>query len=298
MPSFISSSRPIAISAIAALVAYAAIIEIVRPKISFYPDQDAFNLVRAERYLLAGRPHDTVLLGSSLAVRIPDDWLPDDWLNLSFGGMGAQTGLSLLRQPGSQLPRRVLIEINTFERETEPGFETAARGPIPLAVRRLVRALRAEMRPVNVLLSAFGEARTPPLLKRVGRGIDEACTALLTSSERDAVQTDVVARQVAGGAAAEQNADGLAIAARRVGDSIRALRARGVEVLLVELPVDPGLEGRVTARRQALAVAVPDAPIVRFDPAQFQTEDGEHLAPLSARRFGCRLQARLAKPRT
>ena len=292
MPSFISSSRPIAIAAFAALAVYAAIIEVVRPKISFYPDQDAFNLARAERFLIAAKPYDTVLLGSSLAVRIPDDWLPDDMLNLSFGGMSAQTGLALIAR-NRDVPRRVLIETNTFDIDIKPEFEAAARGPIPLGLRRLVRALRAEMRPVNLVLSEFGEARTPPLLKRGSRGLAAACATLLASPERDGVQPDVVARSVAGEAGVEQNSVGLAAAAARLADGVRTLRARGVEVAFVELPVDSALGARTDARRQALAAAVPDATFLRFDATEFQTEDGQHLAPISARRFACRLRERL-----
>lgn len=288
MPSFISNFRVVLGWAVAAVALYAAAIEIGRPRITLYPDQQAYNLARAERALLGEGEPSTVLVGSSLGVRIPDDWLPEGWLNLSLGGMGPTTGLALLEAGGLQ-PRRVVVEINTVDVPLDSALQAEASGPIPLVLRRAVRGLRIEYRPVNLLLSGFGALR-PGVHQSPGPGgLKAACEALPQTP--DAVAADVVAREVERQLQAPMPAD----LDRRVSElkaAVERFGGRGTEVVLLEWPVDPRLVAapRQVAIREAVRNALPGLRWVSLAPGEFQTEDGLHLAPLSARRAACVLE--------
>lgn len=291
MPSFISSSRAVLVAAGLALAIYGGAIAAWRPTIHLYPDQDAFNLARAERLLIGeGRP-GTLIIGSSLGVRIPDDWLPADWLNLSLGGKGAATGLALLRAVPTR-PRRILVETNTLERAADATFLKDAAGPVPLFLRAWLPGLRAEYRPINLLLSMAGGWRAGPNARRAAGPLETACLGLQSSSARDVVSVDIVRREVARTLSQSQPAPPeLAENLAALQPEIAALQAEGVEIVLFEWPTDPELmrAPRAMAIRVAAATAFPTLRFVNLDTSGLATEDGLHLAPLSARRAACAL---------
>ncbi|MGO4677943.1 hypothetical protein AB4Z40_34235 [Bosea sp. 2YAB26] len=289
MPSFISSSRTVLVTAALALAIYGAAIAAWRPPIHLYPDQDAFNLARAERLLIGeGRP-DTVIVGSSLGVRIPDDWLPKDWLNISLGGKGAATGLALLRAASTR-PKRVLVEANTLERATDFAFLKETVGPMPLSLRAWLPGFRAEYRPINLLLSIAGGWRSGPNARRAAGDLESACLALQSSSGHDVVADDVVRREVAR-AVSQPAPPELSQSLAALQPEIASLQAQGVKVLLFVWPTDRELmrAPRAVAIRMAVAKTFPMLRLVSLDAGGLETEDGLHLAPLSARRAACAL---------
>lgn len=289
MPSFTFSSRTVLVTAVLALAIYGAVIAAWRPTIYLYPDQDAFNLARAERLLIGERRPDTLILGSSLGVRIPDDWLPADWLNLSLGGKGAATGIALLRVAPIR-PRRVLIEVNTLELAPDLAFLKEAAGPMPLSLRALLPGLRAEYRPINLLLSVAGGWQGGPNARRPAGSLDAACLALQSASGSDVVSADIVRREVAQ-ALSRPAPSALAESLATLQPEIAWLQAQGVEVVLFEWAIDPALmhAPRATAIRTAVVKAFPALRFIGLDVAGQETEDGLHLAPLSARRAACAL---------
>lgn len=287
MPSFISSSRTVLLTAALALALYGTVIAAWRPTIHLYPDQDAFNLARAERLLIGEGRTGTLILGSSLGARIPDDWLPTDWLNLSFGGKGAATGLAVLRASPTR-PRRVLIEVNTLDLPPDQAFLTEAEGPIPLFLRAWLPGLRAEYRPINLLLSMAGRGRGGPNAQRPPGSLEAACRALQADVVGDVVSAEIVRREVAAALSRPVPA-ALAGSLAALRPEIASLQAEGVEVVLFEWPIDPALmqAPRATAIRTAVTQAFPTLRFISLDGAGLETEDGLHLAPLSARRAAC-----------
>lgn len=293
MPSFISSSRVALATAAAVLIGYAAAIELLRPRVTLYPDQNAFNLARAERALIGeGRPR-TILVGSSLGARIPDDWLPADWLNLSLGGESAATGLALIEK-GTLSPARVVVEINTIDLPADPSFLTEAQGPIPLALRSRIRGLRAEYRPINLLLSGFGALRAGANLPVGPRSLAEACRELSQSGLSDSISQDIVSRQVDSLLTAPVPRD-LGPQLADIRSTFARLAGRGAEIVLLEWPVDPALAdaAKASAIRRAVRQAFPNLGFVSLSLPSLQTEDGLHLAPISARRAACELTRQL-----
>jgi hypothetical protein len=289
MPSSISSSSRILAAAVAILVIYCLAVEVVRPAVTLFPDQDAYNRARAERYLV-GHPADTILVGSSLSVRMPDDWMPENWLNLSFGGKGATTGLALI-SASPVLPKRVIIETNTLALPRDDAFLGQLQGPIPLPVRRLVRGLREEYRPINLLLSLSARFRTGgALVPRGDRPLPEACKGLIDGAATDSVQQEVVRDRLAMAVQAQAAPDAAA-QVRATSEVIEGLAARGVDIVLLEWPVHPDLAAAPAsvALRKIVSDAFPGRSGISLDPLRFQTEDGQHLAPFSARRAICEL---------
>ncbi len=292
MRSFISSSRAVLGWAVAAVTIYATAIEIGRPRIMLHPDQHSYNLARAERALLAEGTPSTVIVGSSLGVRVPDDWLPRDWLNLSFGGKGATTGLALL-EASPLRPRRVVVEVNTVDVPMDKVLAAEASGPIPLPLRRSVRGLRIEYRPINLLLSGFGALRSGAAPSPRSGNLQAACEALPRSA--DPTSQEVVAREIQRQLEAPVPA-GLDRSVSELQAAVSRLAMQGTEVVLLEWPVDPQVAAgpRQTAIRNAVREAMPGLRWVSPKPNEFQTEDGLHLAPLSARRVACELVRELS----
>lgn len=289
MPSFISSSRVVLISAASLLVAYALGVEFLRPVVTLYPDQNAYNLARAERALIGEGMLSTILVGSSLGVRLPDDWLPGDWMNLSLGGKGAATGLALVEKAGLR-PARILVEINTLDQPLDQALLIEAPTPIPLALRKWIRGLRLEYRPINLLLSSFGRLRGSAHNAVASRSLESACDALPAPSVADVVSPDIVARETQRQLTAPVSGDlGQRLAELKA--AISRLKARGIEIVLIEWPVAPAIAAapRQTAVRDAVKDAFPDFKLISFPLAPLRTEDGLHLAPVSARRVACDL---------
>lgn len=273
-----------------ALAIYATAIALWRPTIRLYPDQDAYNLARAERVLIGEGHPDTVILGSSLGVRIPDDWLPVGWLNASLGGKGAATGLALLRA-SSMRPRRILVEVNTFELAPDLAFVQEAQGPIPLGLRALVPGLRSEYRPINLLLSLAGRAHGGAHAHRGSGSLAVACLALQAQANGDVVAAEIVRREVAT-LTARPEPSGFAARMAEWRVALDAERARGTEVILFEWPVDPEVmrSPRAAAIRATVTETLPTLRFLSLDGAGLATEDGLHLAPVSARHAACALQ--------
>jgi hypothetical protein len=277
------------VTTVLALALYATVIAWWRPVVRLYPDQDAFNLARAERALIAeGRPQ-TVIAGSSLGVRVPDDWLPETWLNLSLGGKSGATGLALLAMAPA-VPKRVLLEVNTLELPADDAFVGVAQGPLPLPLRRLLPGLRSEYRPINLLLSVAGDWSGGPNRPRSAGPLDQACERLATDPARDAVSAEIVAREVARVLPLTAPAE-LERSLTALRPAVAALQAKGVEVVLFEWPTEPALlqAARASAIRERTVAAFPGLRFVRIDGTGLATEDGLHLAPLSARRAACAL---------
>ena len=109
------------------------------------------NYSRAQRYFYDTPDRASVILGSSLSLRLDEQALGPDALKLAFGGGNIWTGLEIIRKAGKH-PAIVLIEINqiAWNRNDEmlgdlfsPGWST---------LRRWSGIFREEGRPSNFVV--------------------------------------------------------------------------------------------------------------------------------------------------
>lgn len=284
MPSFISSFRGIVVTAVAIVAAYCAFIEIVRPKILIYPDQNFANIARAEHARLSRASVDTVLIGSSLAARLPEDLWPAGFENLSLGGHAPLVGLDILTS-SVRTPRLVVIEINWIVRATVFKGLNELDQSLLKPFRPWLRGLRVAYQPNNLLLTSAARLTSD-------RNPETACMALdKNAPKRSGGQAGPRIELAPPSFTETQTVRALT----RVEKAIQSLQERGVSIAFVEFPVSAGMANSdyAVTLRQRITHRFPTIPLLQFDPSAYSTTDGLHLTPDSARRFGCALLNRL-----
>src|SRR5690349_15530048 len=120
--SFDAAMRPLvkhaAITLIALLAMYEAALRVTAPVVKQGADQFATNTIVLENYFDQSEVPNTVVVGSSLAERLP---LASNgqWINLSLAGGDPLTGLEIIAT-SRKLPKRVMVEINVADKGDNP----------------------------------------------------------------------------------------------------------------------------------------------------------------------------------
>jgi hypothetical protein len=290
MPSSISNSSPavigaagslwsIATAAVGAFALYAVLIECWAPAVRAGQDQQSDNLIGIEHFLYDAPP-SAVLVGSSMADRIPMATLGPDVGSLALAGESPLVGLDIIMR-GGRTPGRIYVETNNIAGPPDEALVDGVFAEPGYTLKRYVKALRQAYQPVNLAIS---------LLRRAVRGRDEVYYPRIADASLH--ETLVMREQSQLGEApdAELLARNLA-AMKRL---ISLLSKRGAEIVLFEMPIDPQLESApaVTAVRQAVSAAFP------FDrncwnseaaPTGLPSTDGIHLDSNAAAGFGAGL---------
>ncbi len=285
MPSFISSFRGIAASAAICVALYCLAVQVAGLKILVYADQFLANIARAEQVMAADDQLSAVLVGSSLAARLPENLWADDMMNVSFAGHSALNGLELAAQ-SNVWPKTVLIETNWLPQKTTLSFTDQLTHSLLYPVRPYVKGLQVENQPINILATlAFRLSRTPPG--------PESCADVVEPLDAADTAPNTAAQFFSAPPFSEAE---IALALDTLAVAVARLEERGSTVLLVEFPVDAAF-GRAegpTKLRKAIAARFPNLTFWRFETHPFQTTDGQHLTADSAERFGCVLVNRLS----
>ena len=289
MPLSISSSRTaadtagslcaIAAAAVIVSAVYAVMIQYWAPPVRAGQDQQSDNLIAIEHFLYDASP-SAVLVGSSMADRIPLAALGPDIDSLALAGQSPLTGLDIIARSG-RTPPRIYVETNNIGQPTDSALvDTVFAGP-GYGLKRHVKALRRAYQPVNLAIS---------LLRRAARGRDDvyypriddaALHETLVATERAKLGEDpdpaVLARNVA-----EMK--------RLVGLMVE----RGAQIVLFEMPIDPLLETApaIVAVRRAVHADFPLGHACwssEAAPVGLPSTDGIHLASDTAAGFGAAL---------
>jgi hypothetical protein len=296
MPSSISSSSPasaigslgsIAAAAIAASGLYAVLIECWAPPVRAGQDQQSDNLIAIEHFLYDAPP-SAVLVGSSMADRIPLAALGPDVGSLALAGQSPLVGLEIIARSG-RTPGRIYVETNNIAGPPDRTLVDSVFAEPGYALKRYVKALRQAYQPVNLAIS---------LLRRAARGRDEVYYPRI---EAASLHKTLVTREQA----KLDKAPNLGFLAQNLAAMKRLtglLGGRGAEIVFFEMPIDPQLEtaAAVTAVRQAVHAVFPfDGTCWNSEaaPAGLPSTDGIHLDSDAAGSFGASLaQAVCPKP--
>lgn len=265
----------ILIPAVLLLVGYAGFIELARPQVVQMQSQQIDNLARVERLLYPEQAIDTVIVGSSLANKLPDSALGPGVYNIALNAGSPLTGLELVRRM-EVLPRVVLVEINKLEIKADQAFVERLYHPFWYPVRRYVRAFRHRYQPVNLLQSwlvgaYYYLARRSPSVRQ---------PPLNTLALERRLDNLKVFRAKAW---LEYNLP-------LVRAEIERLRSRGVSVYLLEMPVHPRVANSTAFRghREIVRQVFPESKYrwlsFNMNPGPV-TRDGIHLTPGEADRF-------------
>ena len=112
------------------------------------------NLIRAEQFLRADPPPPAVLIGTSMSERMTR---MRGVMNLSMGGCGPATGLTLLHESG-EAPRMLLVEANNFPGGVSQDVVHNIFGAIPWKAKLHVPAAGFSYRVSTVLVNRLRQA--------------------------------------------------------------------------------------------------------------------------------------------
>lgn len=277
----------------AVLLVYNLLLFVLRPVAHLDLDAGTENLIIAERYLYGPAPA-AVVVGSSMG-RTLTEFLPANFYNLSFSGYSSVTGAEIVLR-GALRPRIVVIETNVMDRSRNQAMVGQVFAEPHFSLHRYVPSLRYEYRPALLLvntehlhpdfsLSAFSAAALPAL-----PAVDIGLPPPSMREDDDPRLAAGLATQMAHDAAVDAAERArIAAATRDMAAQVNELRARGVCVLLLRLPIHPQADASPLERYQAEAVRAALPPgdyswIEIKDEASYHTVDGIHMTDPSARR--------------
>lgn len=283
------------------LLAYNLVLLLPQVRPQFWMDQGLHqqNVIKAQEYLLDREPQDVVIVGSSLAARLPTDQLGPRSVNLALAGGSVFTGLQLVAEHPAP-PRLVLIETNIIMRGADRDVLENAHRPVISSLRRYVPALREKYQPSNIIAGRL-------FLQLIVRGR----RALgLEKQPGDALQVASVsanpAEDPAAIALAEQrryhsvapDPEELAARIAELRNWITVLEQRGVRCIFLEMPVHETLvnSAHCAAIRTAIRQGFPAKQLDWIVPPAdriFHPRDGFHLGPEEAKEFASYIRAQV-----
>ncbi len=264
------------------LAAYNVFIIVARPDFVVSYDAQTHNRIVAERYADGGA-RDAVLVGSSMSGILSHEYMRADSLgpdiyNLALLGGHSATGLDIVIRKG-EWPRVVLIEMNEMDRGYDPEFAHERFAEPGRAIRHVLPAFRLEYRPFDLAIVALWQV----IRDRIAGHAIPLDSPPTTHPSIDDRPPDEPYRALV--AASLQTIDG----------QIGVLRAHGVRIVLIHLPVDPAIEREPRTRylwQQTYAAFPPDRyDWLEFDKSgSYEAPDGIHLSIASARRVAAELR--------
>jgi hypothetical protein len=258
-----------------------ALVASVVPRTPAIPDVALNNAVATERLLTDGAAGRTVLLGSSVIGQLPVSRIDPRALNLGLSAYGVATSVLLVDRSG-RLPAVAVIETNELLAPPDSAYADSLLAAVPPAWAR-VRAVRFEFRPSTQAIAT---------VVRVSR--------LVRDFQPEAGKRRAEQRLADEWAGARADTVGARVVARWVAARLRAWRAHGVRVVLLEMPQHPVLQG-TDAKRAARLIVDEELPASEFERAHlgdrsWRTSDGRHLESEDAYAAARALLASLARP--
>ena len=233
------------------------------------------NIVKAEDFLYEqSQQADTLIVGSSMSTRLLVDSLPGHYYNLAFEGLSSVDGLRLIART-NLIPRLLLIEINTLDREPDTMFIAKLEKPFLGSIRAFFPFTRVKYQPVGVFKSIVRDAYVPA---PVTEAID---TALITKiiGERLTLMNAISSQQ-------DRN---LMRAVATVSAYTETLRGKGTRVIFFEVPMDSRVRRTAICRRirelVRLKFPVANYECINFPSDTYQTTDGIHLPRTESLRY-------------
>ena len=205
--------------------AYAALIQWWQPRHAIAEDQEASNIITAERLLYKYPSSDVVVAGSSLIggfKRFVDE---KEIYFLGQGGGSSLEGLTVIEQ-NEISPRLLLVETNALTVDFRQDFAERFESPFTSFLASHLLAFRYQYRPINVFLSVLHNSF------RGDRAVSVTNDHFLNSQASDLRIQRFLEAYKAPPDHHQYQAN--LLAAHTI---LTNLKAQGTEVVLVELPI-------------------------------------------------------------
>lgn len=241
------------------------------------------NLAAAEIFLFDTNKVDNIIVGSSLARRLPTKNLPD-FQNLSLSGQGVFDGLSLIKSK-EKIPNRIFIEINVLARRENTEFLDNIASPLN-SLKESIPALRADKQPLPSAIDFIHSKVTNKEISTKDRKVDGAVfKKLLERQEKSYSKPNdnkLMEKQVS-----------------LLKKYINYFESKGANVIFFELPVNPKLVNlsRANQNRNRIIVEFPDHDFIKLPPNTnlYTTVDGVHLTEEEAHMYMNYFKSELTK---
>ncbi|MBX9927669.1 MAG: hypothetical protein K2X99_02040 [Gemmatimonadaceae bacterium] len=238
------------------------------------------NAIAVERLVRGAHAPRVLVLGSSLAARVPSALIGDDAMVIGLSGGSGAAAVALADAAGVR-PTVAIVELQRLGMPAPNGWADSLVRAARSDRRARVAFFDQEHRPATLALSAI--ARTSARVRRW----------LSTESQRR--ETEARAAHAYGPVADAASDTAFAEAQRR----LTRWREQGTRVYLIELPVHEASAITPTLRA-AIDRAFPasEFPRVAHPPGGYPTSDGRHLEPEAAARVAQAIAvAALSEPR-
>ncbi|GAB2973197.1 hypothetical protein GCM10027049_04000 [Mucilaginibacter puniceus] len=245
-----------------------------QPDVKYAESDFVRNVINADKYIYSNMDYKAVILGSSLAYRMPTDSLPG-FYNLALSGMSVYDGGAVLLSRKT-LPKTVFIEINVIQRPKSESFSQEFESPVYAFFKRIFPALRTENQPVILIKKAIDQIKaslrpkpTPkPRNKMAAKNIylpDRLFKPLLAIQIKDYSKRDTTLANIA------------LVSLKQL---VQKIEERGTQVILFEMPVNPVIQQspKATLIRELVTKNFPHHPFIPIPSFTFKTRDGLHLA--------------------
>ncbi len=257
------------------LLVYTLIIKLLPDDLDTGQHQWNENLIKAQNYLYneANINEKTIIIGSSLSVRLIMDSLSNHFINMALGGLGVFDGLSIINHR-KEKPKRILIEMNKILREEDEEFSKTIFSPPGYYLKKYIPALQEKNQPVGVvkglLFNLLEKKTNKPNKIEIQPKINEKILSRAISTHSKAPLKSKL-RNVFG----------------KLKEQIDILRQNGVSIVFFELPIESVLHNleEPTIIRQSFLKEFPKSDyeyIEQPNCKDFYTTDGVHLSEKSA----------------
>ena len=236
------------------------------------------NMINADKYIYSNINYKAVILGSSLAYRVPTDSLPG-FYNLALSGMSVYDGGAVLLSHKT-LPKTVFIEINVIQRPRSESFSPEFESPVYGFFKRIFPALRTENQPVILIKKAIYQIKASIHPIPVSKSRNKIAVRNIYLPYK--LFKPLLAIQIKDYSTRDTALANKAIVSLK--QLVQKIEARGSKVVFFEMPVNPVIQQspKATLIKKLVAKNFPQHQFIPIPSFTFKTRDGLHLAQKEA----------------
>lgn len=261
-------------------ILYNLFIIIYKPNITMLQNQLQQNYSYAQDFIYEKKTPN-IIVGSSMAARMKNEFLADNYYNLSFGGGSVLTGLEIIKRSGF-VPKNIYIENNVIFRNQDKRMLENLFYPILSDVKKYVPALKEKYQPLNVLSSMIKGS--------YGRSHDEQM-----NKKRDEDIFDSNLKRHLNNY--NKSLDNYDIELDKLKNLISYFETKNTAVIFFEMPMHSNLTFSIKAKeqRKILKENFVNKWMTLPNNSKYKTTDGIHLMYESAYRFSKKFEKEIIK---
>jgi len=238
-----------------------------KPNVTMLQNQWQNNYSFAQDFIYDNKAKN-IIVGSSMAARIQNKFLPKNYYNLSFSGGSVLTGLEIIKRSGF-IPKNIYIENNIIFRHEDNKLLNILFYPFLWEIKKYVPSLREKYQPLNLIISKIKGA--------YGKTHDE----LLKISRDNNIYDLSMKRQQKN---YDKNLKQYDIKLKQLKNLVKYFEVQGTKITFFEMPIDINLAKSIKAKEQRNVIKVnfKNNWMRLPDNDEYTTTDGIHLIYKSA----------------